>query len=169
MLAEYVEVIEEKEHIELTKEEVNKFIANRDITYILDLYGAYNRSGLDNIGHARVAMGFKHLLVECKSAEVCSEDDAIVIDSILLRLDRSSDPEKRAMSNIIKMYYIGVNDKDVCNPVPLKNIKMIGDLIGCGETKTKKLKETAENYICGSLDAMDRVLDCELYLTINNI
>lgn len=36
---------------------------------------------------------------------------------------------------------------------------MIGDLIGYGETKTKKLKETEQNYICGSLDTMDRVLE----------
>ncbi|WP_392563438.1 antiterminator Q family protein [Orbus wheelerorum] len=165
MIAEelYQEVFEDDNQIELTQVEINAFIANRDITYILNLWGAYNRSELEHLGFSGTSAGFSHLLVARKQSTKCSEDDAIIIDSIVSRLQNSQDNEKKIMATIIKYFYVGVTTKEMANPIPLRNIKMIGELVGYGETKVKKLKESAENYICGGLDSLDKVLDCELY------
>ncbi|WP_392561533.1 antiterminator Q family protein [Orbus sturtevantii] len=168
MIAEerYQEVFEVDEQFELTQQEINSFIANRDITHVLNLWGAYNRSELDYLGFSGVSTGFTPLLTGRKSSEKCSEDDAIIIDSIISRLQNNQDNDKKTMAKIIKYFYLGAVTTEILNPVPIRNIKMIGDLVGCGETKVKKLKESAENYICGSLDSLDKVLDCELYRTI---
>ncbi|WP_392552100.1 antiterminator Q family protein [Orbus wheelerorum] len=165
MIAEelYQEVFEDDNQIELTQVEINAFVANRDITYILNLWGAYNRSELEHLGFSGTSAGFRHLLVARKQSAKCSEDDAIIIDSIVSRLQNSQDNEKKIMATIIKYFYVGVTTKEMANPIPLRNIKMIGELVGYGETKVKKLKESAENYICGGLDSLDKVLDCELY------
>jgi len=170
MIAEelYQEEFEEDNETELTQEEINSFIASRDIAYILNLWGAYNRSELDHLGFSGTSAGFRTLFVERRQSAKCSEDDAIIIDSIMSRLQNSQDNEKKIMAKIIKYFYLGVTTKEITNPTPLRNIKMIGDLVGYGETKVKKLKESAENYICGGLDSLDRVLDCELYRTIKH-
>ncbi|WP_392565379.1 antiterminator Q family protein [Utexia brackfieldae] len=145
----------------LTTQEINHFIAHRNINYILERWGAYHRAGLDHLGYACITLQYQKLQQHNNSVKQCSEDDAILLEAILLRLERSQDPEKKAMSQIIKDYYIGIENREVANPVPLKNIKMIGKRIGYGATKTAKLKDAAENYVCGYLDAMDKVLDCE--------
>lgn len=59
----------------------------RNIQKVLELWGNWSKHKVETeIGYSPIAAGFKGLLPESGAMMMCTEDDALVIDSCLARL-----------------------------------------------------------------------------------
>lgn len=113
----------------------------RDMSMILDGWGAWAAS--DKSGHEwqHIAAGFKNLIPHGKnSRNPCNDDDGIIIDSCIARLKKLK-PEGCEL--LIAHYVMGIS------------LRSIARKMKCSDGTIRKELQTAEGFVCGCLSMIE--------------
>lgn len=123
----------------------------RDIQVVLERWGNWSKHKIETeVGYSSIAAGFKELLPENGSIPMCTEDDALIIDSCLAKL-KLKRPDEYAL---IFEYYV----KDISK-------RAIGRRLRLSEGMVRIKFQMAEGFVEGCLSMLDIKLemDCEIY------
>jgi len=84
----------------------------RDIQLVLERWGAWASQGNTHIGYSTIAAGFKGLLPETKSSRPsCCDNDGMIIDSAIARLQRVHDEQEIGV--IMLHYFYNVSKSEI--------------------------------------------------------
>lgn len=123
----------------------------RDIQVVLERWGNWSKHKIETeVGYSSIAAGFKELLPENGSIPMCTEDDALIIDSCLAKL-KLKRPDEYAL---IFEHYV----KDISK-------RAIGRRLRLSEGMVRIKFQMAEGFVEGCLSMLDIKLemDCEIY------
>lgn len=119
----------------------------RDIQKVLVRWGNWSKHRVESeVGYASIAAGFKGLLLEKAPAEVCTEDDALIIDSCMGKL-KIKRPDEYAL---LFDHYV----KDVPK-------RAIGRRLKLSEGMIRIKFQMAEGFIDGCLSMLDVRLEMD--------
>jgi len=123
----------------------------RDIQMVLERWGNWSKHKVETeVGYSPIAAGFKGLLPENGSMLMCTEDDALIIDSCLARL-KLKRPDEYEL--IFDHYVKGVSKRG------------IGRKLKLSEGMVRIKFQMAEGFVEGCLSMLDIKLemDNEIY------
>lgn len=113
----------------------------RDMSQVLDLWGAWAASDNSGIDWQPIAAGFKGLIPYGKKSRMqCGDDEGIKIDGCVAKL-RKYKPEEYEL--IIAYYVIGIS------------LRRIARKRKCSDGTIRKMLQTAEGFIYGCLSMLD--------------
>lgn len=123
----------------------------RDIQMVLERWGNWSKHRIETeVGYSPIAAGFKCLVSENSSMPMCTEDDALIIDSCLAKLKLKRPDEYE----LIFDHYV-------------KNVskRAIGRRLKLSEGMVRIKFQMAEGFIEGCLSMLDIKLemDREIY------
>ncbi|RYM64729.1 Phage antitermination protein Q [Serratia quinivorans] len=123
----------------------------RDIQEVLSRWGVWARdnSGVD---FSHIAAGFKGLLPQQKGKPSCSDDDGLIIDGALLRLQRVRKPEE--LDLLLRHYVLGQSKSAIARDWK------------CNEREIRRQLQVAESFIDGVLCVLGVPLDMDAYVKI---
>ncbi|TDY82972.1 UNVERIFIED_ORG: antitermination protein Q [Pantoea allii] len=120
----------------------------RDMSQVLDLWGAWAASDNSGVNWQPIAAGFKDLIpYGKKSRSQCCDDDGIVIDNCVARL-RICKPEEYEL--LMAHYVIGVS------------LRGIAKKRKCSDGTIRKELQAAEGFIDGCLAMLGATLQMEI-------
>ncbi|MCU1787500.1 antitermination protein Q [Pectobacterium polaris] len=119
----------------------------RDIQLVLERWGGWASSDCSGVDYSSIAAGFKGLLIQTgKSRLMCTDDDALIIESCLYQLKKKRPNEH---SLLVAHYLYGISKRAIARK--------------CG--KDEKLirieMQVAEGFIGGCLAMLDVKLDMD--------
>lgn len=113
----------------------------RDMSQILDCWGAWAAADSSGVDWQPIAAGFKGLIPHGKTSRIqCCDDDGLIIDGCVTRL-RKLKPEEYEL--IIAHYVIGIS------------LRSIARKRKCSDGTIRKELQTAEGFIGGCLAMLD--------------
>lgn len=119
----------------------------RDIKLVLERWGGWAASDNSGVDYSHIAAGFKGLLTPAgKSRPSCTDDDGLIIDSCLARLQKKKPYEH---SLLVAHYLYGISKRGIAR-ARKKDEKLIRIEI-----------QMAEGFIDGCLSMLDVKLDCD--------
>jgi len=117
----------------------------RDMSQVLDLWGAWAASDNSGVDWQPIAAGFKGLIPYGSSSRVkCCDDEGLIIDGCVARLKKLK-PEEYEL--IIAHYVIGIS------------LRSIARKRRCSDGTIRKELQTAEGFIDGCLAMLDIKLE----------
>jgi len=120
----------------------------RDIQMVLERWGGWAASDSSGVDYSPIAAGFKGLLPQTsKSRLSCSDDDALVIEGCLARLQKKRPYEH---SLLVAHYLYGISKRQIAK-ARKKDEKIIRIEI-----------QMAEGFIDGCLSMLDLKLEMEI-------
>lgn len=124
--------------------------SRRDITRILELYGNWMKYSEAGVSYSPIAAGFKGILPQSVSAERCTDDDALIIDSLFCRLKSINTEKAIDEFNVLWKYYINK-----------MSTRAISKDMNIPETRIRTIKISGEGFIEGCLFMLNIKLECE--------
>lgn len=119
----------------------------RDIQKVLELWGGWAASDSSGVDYSPIAAGFKGLLPQTsKSRLSCTDDDALIIEGCLARLQKRKPYEH---SLLVAHYLYGISKRKIAK-ARKKDEKLIRIEI-----------QMAEGFIEGCLSIIDAKLDLD--------
>ncbi|EHF4942231.1 TPA: antitermination protein Q [Enterobacter hormaechei subsp. steigerwaltii] len=119
----------------------------RDIKMVLDRWGGWAASDSSGVDYSPIAAGFKGLLPQTgKSRLSCTDDDALIIEGCLARLQKRKPYEH---SLLVAHYLYGISKRKIAK-ARKKDEKLIRIEI-----------QMAEGFIEGCLSIIDAKLDLD--------
>ncbi|HED5644215.1 TPA: DUF1133 family protein [Enterobacter cloacae] len=119
----------------------------RDIKLILERWGGWAASDSSGLDYSRIAAGFKGLLPQTsKSRLTCTDDDALIIEECLARLQKRKPYE---YSLLVAHYLYGISKRKIAKAYK-KDERLIRIEI-----------QMAEGFIEGCLSVLNIRLDME--------
>jgi len=113
----------------------------RDIQKVLELWGGWASCDSSGVDYSPIAAGFKGLLPQTKkSRPMCTDDDALIIESCLGRLKKMK-PDEHAL--LVAHYLYGISKRNIAKKLK-KDEKLIRIEI-----------QIAEGFINGCLSVLD--------------
>lgn len=123
----------------------------RDIKMILERWGGWASSDSSGVDYSPIAAGFKGLLPQTSKTRLsCTDDDALVIEGCLARLQKRKPYEH---SLLVAHYLYGISKRKIAK-ARKKDEKLIRIEI-----------QMAEGFIDGCLSILDVQLDMDVELT----
>lgn len=119
----------------------------RDIQMVLERWGNWSKHRIETeVGYSPIAAGFKGLVPENSSMPMCTEDDALIIDSCLAKLKLKRPDEYE----LIFDHYV-------------KNVskRSIGRRLKLSEGMVRIKFQMAEGFIEGCLSMLDIKLEMD--------
>jgi len=117
----------------------------RDIHETLELWGAWAASDNSSLDFSPIAAGFKGLLPDVsKSREQCSDDDGILVDGCIARLNKYRQEE----CELIILHY-----------VYNLSLRSIAKKRKCSDGTIRKEMQTAQGFVLGILCHKNNSLD----------
>lgn len=119
----------------------------RDIQKVLERWGGWAGSESSGVDYSSIAAGFKGLIPQItKNRLSCSDDDGLIIDSCLARLQKKKPYEH---SLLVAHYLYGISKRKIAR-MRKKDEKIIRIEI-----------QMAEGFIDGCLSMLNVKLDCD--------
>ncbi|WP_368770476.1 antiterminator Q family protein [Enterobacter cloacae] len=119
----------------------------RDIKMILERWGGWAASDSSGVDYSRIAAGFKGLLPQTRKSRLsCTDDDALIIEGCLARLQKRKPYEH---SLLVAHYLYGIPKRKIAKACK-KDEKIIRIEI-----------QMAEGFIAGCLSMLEVKLDME--------
>lgn len=110
----------------------------RNIQQVLERWGGWAADSNTAVSWAPIAAGFKGLVVNSSSSRLsCCDDDGLVIDACVCRLQQVRKPEE--LEAIMQYYVKGLSKRE------------IGRRMKVSEREVRRIIETAEGFIEGCL------------------
>lgn len=110
----------------------------RNIQQVLERWGGWAADSNTAVSWAPIAAGFKGLVVSSSSSRLsCCDDDGLVIDACVCRLQQVRKPEE--LEAIMQYYVKGLSKRE------------IGRRMKVSEREVRRIIETAEGFIEGCL------------------
>lgn len=163
MLAEYIEVEEQKEIVKPVTQV--HFKADYDITDILTRWGNWARK--EAYLQRKAFNLFKSEQEQFK--ESCSDDDGLLIDSMITTLGRMNTQKSQDEYQVLTLYYFGeIRMLDDTVMIVTQSLRSIAKITGINKDNVKSLKESGESCIIGML-AMQTMLTGEELELLQNI
>lgn len=123
----------------------------RDIQEVLSRWGIWARDN-SGVGFSHIAAGFKGLLPQQKGKPSCSDDDGLIIDGAVLRLQKVRKPEE--LNLLLRHYVFGQSKRDIAREQK------------CNEREVRRQLQIAESFIDGVLCVLGVPLDMDAYVQI---
>jgi len=119
----------------------------RDIQHVLELWGAWAASDSSGVDYSPIAAGFKGLLPQTSKTRLsCTDDDALIIEGCLARLQKRKPYEH---SLLVAHYLYGISKRKIAK-ARKKDEKVIRIEI-----------QMAEGFIEGCLSALNIKLEMD--------
>ncbi|KAB7896426.1 antitermination protein [Rouxiella badensis] len=119
----------------------------RDISMVLERWGAWAASGKSNHGYPRTAAGLSRLLPASRAGRVsCCDDDGMQLNEAMIRLSKKDE----YLCSLIEWYYIDN-----------LNLRVMGKKLGISYNTVAMRLQTAEGFIDGCLWALDIRLEMD--------
>ncbi len=119
----------------------------RDIQMVLERWGGWAASDSTGVDYSPIAAGFKGLLPQTSKTRLsCTDDDALIIEGCLTRLQKRKPYEH---SLLVAYYLYGISKRKIAR-MRKKDEKMIRIEI-----------QMAEGFIDGCLSMLDVTLDMD--------
>lgn len=164
MLAEYKYIDDEPKEVVKPVTQV-RFKADYDITDILTRWGNWARKEV--YLQRKCFSLFKSEQEQFK--ESCSDDDGLLIDSMMTALGRMKTQKSQDEYQVLKLYYFGeIRMLDDTVMIVTKSLRSIAKITGINKDNVKSLKESGESCIIGML-AMQTMLTGEQLELLQNI
>lgn len=127
----------------------------RDIQQVLERWGGWACSDNSALSWSPVAAGFRGLVSSgSRHRLTCSDNDGLIVDSCVCRLQRVRRPEEL---EVIMLYYVYSLSK-----------RAIGRRIRISEMEVRRRMSVAEGFIDGCLNMIETPLEMDAEVQINN-